>query len=209
MKKLLALLITGSLLLSVTWGGLASAQAELRIATIDLDQVFKGYYETKRAESVINERLAEYKKGRGEKQDALRKLQEDIEAIERETNDPTISAEKRAERLKEIENKKTEGRRQLQEFNDYCRNMEQELSLVSERRRKEILDKIRKVIDQKAREQTFNFVFDVSGQTSNNVPVILFSDTRTDITQDVLTILNRDAPSTMPSLTPERPTATP
>ena len=56
------------------------------------------------------------------------------------------------------------------------------------------MDEIKKVALEVADENGRNFVLDSSGITAVGVPVILYSDPKWDITDEVLEKINADAP---------------
>ena len=53
-------------------------------------------------------------------------------------------------------------------------------------------------INKIASDAGYMMVFDKSGMTANGMPSILFSQNAMDVTDDVLKVLNRNAPKTQP-----------
>jgi Skp family chaperone for outer membrane proteins len=80
-----------------------------------------------------------------------------------------------------------------------------DLRAMDERNSKTIIDAIRKVIDQKARENSYDLILDYSGLNSNHAPAVLYFNDRADITNEVLKALNQNAPPVQP--TPPAPPA--
>jgi len=67
-----------------------SAQAQLKVGTIDMKQVFDSYYKTKDAEAKINESRAQAQKELAERLDTFNKAQEQA----RKLNDEAGKAER-------------------------------------------------------------------------------------------------------------------
>jgi outer membrane protein len=62
-------------------------------------------------------------------------------------------------------------------------------------RMKGILEEIRKLVEEKAKLDNFDYVFDKSGLSTSQVPILLYTKDATDITADLLKDLNKDAPA--------------
>ena len=61
-------------------------------------------------------------------------------------------------------------------------------------RMKGILEEIRKLVEEKAKADNFDYVFDKSGLSTSQVPFLLYAKDATDITAGLLKDLNKDAP---------------
>jgi hypothetical protein len=62
-------------------------------------------------------------------------------------------------------------------------------------RMKGILDEIRKLVEEKAKTEDYDYVFDKSGLSTSQVPFFLYTKDATDITAVLLKDLNKDAPA--------------
>jgi hypothetical protein len=62
-------------------------------------------------------------------------------------------------------------------------------------RMKGILEEIRKLVEEKAKIDNFDYVFDKSGLSTSQVPFLLYTKDATDITTGLLKTLNKDAPA--------------
>jgi outer membrane protein len=61
--------------------------------------------------------------------------------------------------------------------------------------REDILDDIKKEIEARSKKDSFNLVFDKSGNTQNGLPSLLYSSDSYDITNDILKNLNAKKPA--------------
>ena len=195
---LAAWIVAGLPVLPLDLATLSAHAAELKVGVIDLRNVFDNYWETKKAESAIAIKRNTYKASIDEKQNALTKLRAELENIDAQYKDPTISEAKRKDLEKEGNDKLADFRKLQQELDDFARTATNDLRLMDDRNSKRIMDAIRKVVDQKARENSLDLVLDFSGLSTNRAPVVLFSNDRIDITNDVLKTLNQNAPPMQP-----------
>jgi Skp family chaperone for outer membrane proteins len=63
-----------------------------------------------------------------------------------------------------------------------------------QQRRDDIVREIRKVLDAKAKAAGYTMVLDVSGESANMVPVLLYTDGQNDMTESLIKELNSGAP---------------
>jgi Skp family chaperone for outer membrane proteins len=60
---------------------------------------------------------------------------------------------------------------------------------------KGILEEIRKLVEEQAKTDNYDYVFDKSGLSTSQVPFLLYTKDATDITAGLLKDLNKDAPA--------------
>ncbi|MDP0490727.1 MAG: OmpH family outer membrane protein [Verrucomicrobiota bacterium JB023] len=188
---------TGIILAGVMFamGLVAQAQETFKVATVDMKRLLKDYYRTEAAQQQLNEKQALLAQENNSKQQELQKLEEEIDALRKNMNDPSINDAKKKEFFDEFQNKQQEGvamARSLKEFLDRKRRSLQD---EMQRQMKGILEEIRIVIDETAKAGDYDFVFDKSGNSTTQVPVLLYSKDSFDMTEDVLGELNKDKPA--------------
>lgn len=59
---------------------------------------------------------------------------------------------------------------------------------------KGILEEIRKLVEEQAKTDNYDYVFDKSGLSTSQVPFLLYTKDATDVTAGLLKDLNKDAP---------------
>ena len=181
--------VSGAILLT------GSAQAEIKVGTIDMKQVFDTYYKTKDAESKINEARAQAKKELDERLDSFNKAQEEAKKLNEEANKPELAAAAKADKSKLL-NEKLQGLGALQrEIQEFQQSRERQLSEQSVRSRNNLVEEINKVISDKVKAAGYDVVLDKSGQSLNAVGVVVFSRDSFDFTNDVVTELNKSKPA--------------
>jgi outer membrane protein len=184
-------------------GGSASAQLPTgRIVTVDLDRVFNEYYKTPLATAKLKETAEGYTK---ELDDMLAKFRKETEALNklREEQDKTeYTTEVREQKKKAVQDKLTEVSKLQRDIEDYKRGHQQELERQTQRMRQGIIKEITDVISKEARDAGYTYVFDKSGRTLNGVPTIIYAQDSLDITDGILKVLNKNAPT--PPVAPKK-----
>ena len=172
-----------------------SAQADVKVGTIDMKQVFDTYYKTKDAEGKINEARTQAKKELDERLDSFNKAQEEAKKMNEEANKPELSAAAKADKSKLL-NEKLQALGALQrEIQEFQQTRERQLSEQSVRSRNSLVEEINKVIGDKVKAAGYDIVLDKSGQSLNAVGVVIFSRDSFDFTNDVVTELNKAKPA--------------
>lgn len=181
--------VAGAILLT------GSAQAEIKVGTIDMKQVFDTYYKTKDAESKINEARAQAKKELDERLDSFNKAQEEAKKMNEDANKPELAVAAKAEKAKLL-NEKLQALGALQrEIQEFQQSRERQLSEQSVRSRNNLVEEINKVISDKVKAAGYDVVLDKSGQSLNAVGVVVYSRDSFDFTNDVVTELNKSKPA--------------
>ena len=62
-----------------------------------------------------------------------------------------------------------------------------------------ILEEIQKLVEDRAKSDDYDYVFDKSGMSTSQVPFLLYTKDATDITAGLLVLLNKDAPAEAPA----------
>ncbi|HUJ10534.1 MAG TPA: OmpH family outer membrane protein [Verrucomicrobiae bacterium] len=180
----------------------AGAQGAGRIVTIDLNKVFNGYYKTPIATAKLKETVDSYKK---EHDDMVANYKQEIDELNklREEQDKTeYTPEVREQKRKAVAEKIQETQKLNRDIEEYDRTHQDILKEQTQRMRQTIVKEITDVIDKEARDQGYLFVLDTSGNTLNGVPAVVYAQSNTDITDDILKILNKNQPTTSETTPP-------
>jgi outer membrane protein len=171
-----------------------SAAAQTKLGVIDLQKAFAGYYKTKAADAVLNDRAASLEKEKKAMLEQYQKITDEYKKALDDANDQAVAADEREKRKKTAEGKLLDIKALEQSVNDFERTAR--TSLEEQRRRiiENILGEIRKVIDAKAKSGGFNLVVDTAAESINKTPIVLYTNGENDLTADVLKQLNATAP---------------
>ena len=171
----------------------ASAQDKLKIATVDMQQLFKEYHRTTEAQKQINIERTRIQKENNERLSRIRELEGELQSLRKQLDDPSISDKKKQELFKEFQMKTQEGVALDRERREYLQRRNTALNEKMGQRMRGILEEIRKLVEDQAKTDDYDYVFDKSGMSASQVPFLLYTKDAADITPGLLTQLNKDA----------------
>jgi outer membrane protein len=187
---LLRVLLTGGLLFSLA----STAQAQPKIATVDLRKIFELYYKTAQADAQLRERGTDAEKQYKGMLEDYQKANEDYKKLVESANDQAVSSEVREKRKKSAENKVQELTDIEKTLTQFKREKQATFEEQKKRMRDQIVREIREQINNRARKDNFTLVLDTSAESINQAPFILFTDGRNDLTDEILSQMNISAP---------------
>ena len=193
---------------------IATAQeGELKIATVDMQELFKQYYRTNEAQKQINVDRAKIQKDNNERMAKIREIETSLGKLSKQLEDTTINDSKKQLLFKDWQAQQQEGIALDRERREFLQRRNQLLNEQMLTKMKGILEEIRKLVEEYAKGESFDYVFDKSGMITSQVPFLLYTKDATDVTAILLKDLNKDAPpDSLPApgdKTPEIPTPAP
>jgi Skp family chaperone for outer membrane proteins len=167
--------------------------ADLKIATVDMRKVFETYHKTTEATMSITNEYAEFQKGLQSMVADQDKAKEAYKQAFDRANDMSISAEEREKSKKASQDKMIEVQTMQTEIERY--NTRENDNLGTKRRQHitVIVKEIRDVLNAMAVAKGYDMVFDKSGETSPDVPVLLYTKGTNDLTEALIKELNAGA----------------
>lgn len=184
----------GAVIMAV-WVAVSGAQAEPpKIATVDVQRLFREYHRTVKAQQHYNAEYAKIQKRVNERSQVASKVRLMLRDLGTKINKGEIPEE-------ELETKKQEASMIQMELEMMQRNIENfsntEKKRVANLKASSmhgIMKEIREKIAAHAEKQGFDFVFDKSGKNSNQVTFFVYLRDAQDITSAMLMELNKFAP---------------
>jgi outer membrane protein len=174
----------------------ASAQnSSLKIATVDMNELFKQYYQTVEAQEQIDLERAKIQKDNEDRLIRIREIEASLENLKKQVEDPSVNESKKQTLIKDFQLQQQEGIQLDKERRDFIQRRTTALNENMVMRMKSILNDIRTLVEEKSKIDNYDFVFDKSGMGTSQVPVLLYSKDATDITTSLIKILNKDAPA--------------
>lgn len=183
-KTVLAIIIT----LFIALNGFCADQ---KVALVDMEKLFQGYYKTKISDSDLKKQAEIFKDYSNKLNESLLKLQDEFKEVrdasqnialsESERENKRISAQDKYRQLKEKEN-------ELKQYNTEKQN---QLKDKYEELRNNLLKEITETIRKYCQPQGITLVLDSSGKTLNNIPSIIYRVPELDITDAILKEINK------------------
>ena len=180
----------------VTAVGTGSAHAQkLKIATIDMQELFKEYHKTSQEQQKFGEEFARIQKENNERLTGIRTLEETLQSLKKKIEDPTLGDNVKREKSREFQLKLDEAKAMDRERREFLGRRTRALDLKKQSSMQGILEEIRERITEYSKTEAFDLVLDKSGFSTNQVPFVLYTKDATDITKALLEGLNEDAPA--------------
>jgi len=173
-------------------GNAATAQDAAKVAVVDYNAILKEYYKAKDSQKQMEDLAAGYQKERNEREAALKTLVDAINGLQKEMQDPAISDAKKKEKENQLKAKGEEGQVKQREMMAFGQTASKILEDKRQRLTTELTEDVNKALTQVAKNK-YTMVF-----VKPQVPspgALIFSEGLDDVTQQVLGILNKDAPA--------------
>ena len=173
----------------------SAADGKLNIATVDMQELFKQYYKTNDAQKQLSVDFARIQKDVNERKAKIRELNTSFENLKKQIDDPAINDSKRQALSKDAQIQYQDLIALDRECREFEQRRRQALEEKKNQRMRGIFEEIRKLVEEQAKVDDYDYVFDKSGISQNGVPFILYTKDATEITAGLLKNLNKDAPA--------------
>jgi outer membrane protein len=198
LKSILSITVLATALFAVA----PSANAQIKVGTLDMNAIFTQYYKTKDAEAKLNEARAAAKKELDDRLETLKKAMDEINKINADLEKPELSKDAKDKSTKSRDEKVNDARNLDREITEFRGTRERQLQEQFVRMRKDIIDEIMKIVNDKVKSAAYDVVFDKSGMSMGQIPVLIYSRADLDFSKDIIDSLNKNAPkSTAPTAT--------
>lgn len=164
-----------------------------RYATIDISRAFEAYYLT--AEERQKDRTAKAKLRKDPRNELIVLLQVDIDGLATRAKNRALPDVSRREAYRQLILKDAERRSLIRERDEIKERKLREIDGIMVKKTRAILTEIRDIVDSLAKEQEIHFVFEVGGKTSSQLSALIYIRGATDITDQVIAILNKNDPN--------------
>ena len=196
----------GALVIFLCLASAAEIRAQTKIGIVDMERVLKEYGKTKEAEAKLNEATKAAKKEFDDRTDAYKKALDEINKLNAQLDTPVLTAEAKAEKAKERDEKIASIRNMEREINDFRQTREQQLQQQMLRLREGIVKEIIDVVVERGKAKNLDLIFDKSGASLNRFSPILFSPDSMDFTAEVIVELNKKERATPPTASDKQST---
>ena len=176
----------------------ATAQAEIKIASVNIQELYTKFYKRFETENTLQKQLSEIKADVKVREDKLRGLQKEIEQIKGKY-DSSLSDSAVAKLRKQFDEKVNELKAADQELKDFVQRREVAFREVRNTEMRVLMEEVQTAINTVADQSGSDLVLDsgaVSPQPAIGVGTRVFPYMKKDIdlTPEVLKVLNAGAP---------------
>ena len=182
----------GKLLILFALVSVVSAAAETqRFAVVNLEKVFREYYKSRIAEDAIKQQAEVYRNYLVKQNSQLIQLKREAEQLRTDAQNPALSETERTKFASEAVVKARDVAAKEAELQLYAAERTRTMREIEQKKREEIMADIYREVDRRATAEGFNFIFDSSGKTLNDQPLVLRFPASCDLTEVVIRELNR------------------
>ncbi|MGD0016434.1 MAG: OmpH family outer membrane protein [Verrucomicrobiia bacterium] len=193
-KSAVLMAVCGLALATAVWAEGPSG----RIVTVDMSRLFNEYYKT----PIASKKLQETAEGFNKEQETMlteyRALNDELVKLREDAEKSEYTSEAKELKRKAVTDKLTDIQKAQRDIEEFRRIHQKSLMEQTDRMKTNVLKEINDAISKVARDNGYLMVFDKSGKTLNEVPSIVFSQDTMDVTDDILKVLNKNAPKTEP-----------
>lgn len=168
----------------------SGAFAQLKVAVIDLQTVFKEYYKTKEADDELKSSFSDYQKTYKDMLEDYQKMVEEAGKIREDANNDVLAEKVRNEKRKILQAKVQEIRAYERKLKEFEITRRRQIEEQGARMRKKIVEDITAAVQNVSKSKAYNLVMDTSGSSITGTPVVMYSQGLDDLTQDVISSVN-------------------
>jgi outer membrane protein len=164
---------------------------ELKIAVVDADMIFQKYYKTKIVDASLKQQMQVFKAWLKKLNSSQAKLQEEFKLLRDDAQNIALDVAERERKRLDAMRKYHQIREKKVEIEQYSAEKMQQFKKLEEKKRRDILNDIKKAVSSRAALEGYTLVIDRSGKTLNGISSVLYHKASLDITQVILRDLNR------------------
>ncbi len=181
--------------LLVVYALTAAAQAQTRVATVDVSTLWTNYWKRSQGNTAVHAQMADKKKQFDGMVAHYNELLAEHQKLLDAANDQAVSAQERARRQEQADAKQQEIRDAEDTLRLFKKQSQEAVEEQMTRMRQSILDEIFSVAKANASAGNYNLLIDSSAPSADQTPVVLYANTkRHDLTGATLKQLNSTAP---------------
>jgi len=168
-----------------------SIAAELKVAVINYEKAFDAYGKTVEFKAVIEEKQKAFQEELQAKQAEFKGYEEKILNFQKQLQDPAVAESIKAQVQGELKALVQKGTAEEQAFNQQVQRKRQSLQEEMNQQRQLILRDMGQIVEKYSKEQGYDIVLDSSSSTVGRTPFVLYYDTKYDITEAAIALLNQ------------------
>lgn len=183
-------IVFASLLVCIAIVALPVEAQDSRVVFVDLERVFDEFHKTQRAFEGLEQRAQENRAERDRRIARLQELQEKYQAAREISADTAMSDAVREEKRNEAIDLQLEIERYREQSEEVLMELAQAQQADEQRIQRRLVDEILERLERWGRQQGYLAVLDASGRAVTGVPVALYVDSRADVTDAFIDVLN-------------------
>lgn len=178
------------------------AEVALKVATLDMDQVFAKYYKSEAQKAKLDEQAKRAREAEENMKKELEAMVTQAKELQEQTKSSILTEDARKKAQADFESKVGEIRSKDGELQTTMQRIQMSLQKQMATFQQQAIEDISKVATEIAQTKGATLVLN-----KGSVPVVIYSAPEFDITDEVIVAINKDAPA--PAAKAEAPAAAP
>ena len=175
-------------------GNAMAQDTKLKIATVDMQQLFKAYYKTAEVQEQLSLQQEKIKKLNEEKSEPIRKMTVELEVLKQQYEDSSLSEAKKQAAYQAHQMKFNQGVQMNREREEFLQRRIRALNEHSVKFMQDILGDLRDIVTEYSKAEGYDHVIDKTATSTSQINVLLYSKDASDITSSILKNLNKEQP---------------
>ncbi len=188
-------LFNTTLIAAAALGMVSAAHAELKVATVDVQQVFKDYYKTHEAQKELDNVKKDVEAENASRLEKVQAIEKELQDMKKRAEDPSLSDKAKKDLAEQFQLKQNEGIALEKSRREFVERKTRSLNESMTMKTRAIVEDIDKVTSAKATAGKFDLVLDKSATGLSQTKVFLHTNPSMDITDAVKKELNASAPA--------------
>ncbi len=172
----------------------ATANAELKVATVDVQKLFADYYKTHEAQAEVDKAAQTVQETNNTRAETIKKMEADFNDMVKQLQDPMLNEKDKKELEQKAQIKRQEVIALEQERRGFVERQLKSLQEQMKVRSTKIMGEITKITEGIATKGNYDLILDKSAQALRSNQVFVYTKPSMDITPPVMKELNKDAP---------------
>lgn len=169
----------------------APAAVPGKLGYVNMEKVFQGYYKTMRSDAAFKKQRDIYEQHFNDARTEMERLKRQRDDCRERSLNIALADDVRNQNRKDAEEKDTLLRDKDRELRDFFQKKDVELKRKFMELRGELVKELSDFLKTYAIANRYEVVLDTSGMTQNMIPAVVYYDTSKDLSDTVLTELNR------------------
>jgi len=183
--------------------------AGIKAATVDVNQLMADYHVANKQISMLQAERDEYAKERDDRTKSLKEVVAKLKPIITKLKDKTLPQAARDAATEEYEDLVSQHSALSKDLKEsdmgQLKDTKEKLAVAT----RSLLDEIQVVIHQYAKDNGYQWIIDTSGVTNTQISPLVYIKDAKDVTDEVLAVLNKNAPKAEENSKPETPKTNP
>lgn len=160
-------------------------------AYVNMETLFEGYFKTVRANTGFEQKKRDFEERLEILRDELKTMVSETKKLEDEAGSELLSQEARTEARNKMRLKVERLRAKEEEFSQFRRSGMADLNRSRMVTEEELIKDLSDFVRTYCKNKGFRLVYDINGRSLNRMPVLLVYPVEEEITQEILTEINK------------------